>query len=179
MASSKRDFEQFVTWLHQPDNQTPPDVRRFANLALAHFDEIAETSRQRNQRSLVSRARASIAQTSDAPPDIQGVTFDGAWPWRRLRHMTLGPFRGFRTPESFDLHKRVILFYGPNGSGKSSFCEGLEYGLLGAVEEAEAKRIDGQTYLVNIQRVRESLQRVDRSATCFNGYQTSRADKSS
>jgi AAA domain len=69
---------------------------------------------------------------------------------RRLRHLTLGPFRGFRTPEPFDLQKRVILFYGPNGSGKTSFCEGLEYALLGAVEEADTKRIDGQTYLVNV-----------------------------
>ncbi|KVH60251.1 AAA family ATPase [Burkholderia cepacia] len=63
--------------------------------------------------------------------------------------MTIGPFRGFRTPEPFDLQKRVILFYGPNGSGKTSFCEGLEYGLLGAVEEAETKRINGRAYLAN------------------------------
>jgi recombinational DNA repair ATPase RecF len=64
--------------------------------------------------------------------------------------MTIGPFRGFRTPERFDLQKRIILFYGPNGSGKTSFCEGLEYGLLGSVEEAESKRIDGRTYLANL-----------------------------
>ncbi|MHB1737085.1 MAG: AAA family ATPase [Acidithiobacillus sp.] len=64
--------------------------------------------------------------------------------------MTIGPFRGFRTPEPFDLQKRVILFYGPNGSGKTSFCEGLEYSLLGSVEEAETKRIDGHTYLANL-----------------------------
>ena len=64
--------------------------------------------------------------------------------------MTIGPFRGFRTPEPFDLQKRVILFYGPNCSGKTSFCEGLEFGLLGAVEEAETKRIEGCTYLANL-----------------------------
>lgn len=64
--------------------------------------------------------------------------------------MTIGPFRGFRTPEPFDLQRRVILFYGPNGSGKTSFCEGLEYGLLGSVEEAETKRIEGRTYLANL-----------------------------
>ncbi|WP_234475745.1 AAA family ATPase [Paraburkholderia nemoris] len=63
--------------------------------------------------------------------------------------MTIGPFRGFRTPEPFDLQKHVILFYGPNGSGKTCFCEGLEYGLLGAVEEAETKRINGRAYLAN------------------------------
>jgi ABC-type polar amino acid transport system ATPase subunit len=72
MASSKQDFERFTTWLHRPENQTPPDVRRLANLALAHFDELAHTSREYSQRSihLVRRARRSLAQTPDAPPDI-------------------------------------------------------------------------------------------------------------
>ncbi len=152
MASSKRDFERFVVWLHQPENQAPSDVRRLANLVLAHFDELAQTSRQRNQRSnlLVSLARSLWTQTPDGPPNIHTVLVGDAWPWRCLRHLTLGPFRGFRTPEPFDLQKRVVLFYGPNGSGKTSFCEGLEYALLGAVEEADSKRIDIQTYLVNV-----------------------------
>lgn len=152
MASSKRDFERFVAWLHLPATEAPSNVRQLANLALAHFDGLAQTSRQRSQRSiyLVDQARRALAQTSDAAPDIAAVAADGAWPWKRLRSMTIGPFRGFRTPEPFDLQKRVILFYGPNGSGKTSFCEGLEYGLLGSVEEAESKRIDGRTYLANL-----------------------------
>jgi recombinational DNA repair ATPase RecF len=156
MASSKRDFERFVIWLHQPQNQTPSDVRRLANLALARFDELARTSRQHSQRSiyLVRQAHMSLAQTRDVPPAIQAVASDGAWPWQRLRHLTLGPFRGFRTPEPFDLRKRVNLFYGPNGSGKTSFCEALEYALLGAIEEADTKRIDAQTYLVNLHEAR-------------------------
>lgn len=151
MASSKRDFERFIAWLHQPATQAPADVRRLANLALANFDALERTSRQHSQRSvyLVDQARRALAQTPDGPPDIQAVAVDGAWPWKRLRSMTIGPFRGFRTPEPFDLQERVILFYGPNGSGKTSFCEGLEYGLLGAVEEADTKRIDGRTYLAN------------------------------
>lgn len=152
MASSKRDFELFMAWLHQPETQAPPEVRRLANLALVHFDSLAQTSRQRSQRSifLVDHARRSWAETPDGPPAIQPIAVDGAWPWQRLRHMTLGPFRGFRTPEPFDLQRRGILFYGPNGSGKTSFCEGLEYALLGSVEEADTKRIDARTYLANI-----------------------------
>lgn len=152
MASSKRDVERFVAWLHLPANQAMPDVRRLANLVLADFDDLAQTSRQHSRRStfLVDYARRALAQTPDGPPGIQAVAADGAWPWQRLRSMTIGPFRGFWTPEPFDLQKRVILFYGPNGSGKTSFCEGLEYGLLGSVEEAETKRIDGRTYLTNI-----------------------------
>lgn len=151
MASAERDFERFVAWLHLSATQAPPEVKRLANLALANFDGLAQTVRQHSQRStyLVDRARRTLAQTPDCPPTIKAAAADGAWPWQRLRSMTIGPFRGFRTPEPFDLQKRVILFYGPNGSGKTSFCEGLEYGLLGSVEEAETKRIDGRTYLAN------------------------------
>lgn len=152
MSSSKRDFERFVAWLHEPAHQVPGDVRRMANLALANFDALERTSRQHSQRSvyLVDQARRALAQTPDGRPDIQAVAVEGAWPWKRLRSMTIGPFRGFRTPEQFDLQKRVILFYGPNGSGKTSLCEGLEYGLLGSVEEADTKRIDARTYLANL-----------------------------
>ena len=152
MSTAKRDLERFVTWLHRSPFEAPPDVRRLANLVLANFDELARTSRQRSQRSvlLVSLARKSWAQTSDGLPNIQAIAAEGAWPWRRLSSLTIGPFRGFSTPELFDLQKRVILFYGPNGSGKTSLCEGLEYGLLGSVEEAESKRIDRREYLANL-----------------------------
>lgn len=150
--SAKREFERFVAWLHQPEARTPIDVRRLANLVLSQFDEVAQTSRQHSQRSirLIGLARTTMALTHDGPPDIQAVLTDGTWPWRRLRHLTLGPFRGFRFSETFDLQKRLVLIYGPNGSGKTSLCEGLEFSLLGSVEEAETRRIDGHTYLANL-----------------------------
>jgi recombinational DNA repair ATPase RecF len=152
MASSKRELERFVTWLYTQHTDAPADVRRLAKLALANFEALERTSRQHSQRSvyLVNQARSDLAQIADVLPDIQPVAAEGGWPWKRLRSMAVGPFRGFRTPESFDLRKRVILLYGPNGSGKTSFCEGLEFALLGSVEEAESKRIDEPTYLANI-----------------------------
>ena len=152
MSSAKRDFELFVEWLHLPVTQAPKEVRQLSNLVLSNFSELSQTTRHRSQRSacLVKHARNLFAQTPDGHPEIQSMAVDSTWPWQRLRSMTIGPFRGFRTPEPFDLTKRVILFYGPNGSGKTSFCEGLEYSLLGSVEEAESKRIDGRTYLANI-----------------------------
>lgn len=156
MASSQRDFERFVVWLHQPENLAHADVRRLANLILANFDGVARTTRNRSQRSsyLVEQAHRAWAEAPDGLPDIQPIAVEGAWPWQRLRHLTLGPFRGFRTPEPFDLQKRIILFYGPNGSGKTSFCEGLEYALLGSVEEADTKRIEPRVYLANIHAAR-------------------------
>ena len=152
MASARKDFEGFVRWLHLPENEAPPNVRRLANLVLTNFDSVLATSRQHSQRSvrLANLAQCNLLQTPDTLPEIAPVAADGAWLWRRLYHLTVGPFRGFRYPEPFDLQQRIVLFYGPNGSGKTSLCEALEYALLGSVEEADVKRIAAATYLSNI-----------------------------
>lgn len=152
MASAKQDFELFVTWLHAPERAASSDMRKLANLALENFDALAQTSRHRSQRSiyLSGLIRSGLATATDERPAPAAAVANGAWPWKRLRHLALGPFRGFRTPEEFDLTKRIILFYGPNGSGKTSLCEGLEFALLGTVEEADNKRIESRAYLSNL-----------------------------
>lgn len=101
MASARQDFESFVRWLYQPERQVPGDVRRLAILALANFDELAETSRQRSQRStfLVSLMRRELDRIIEVPPPDIAKANAGVWSWNRLRHLTLGPFRGFRAPE--------------------------------------------------------------------------------
>lgn len=152
MASARQDFESFVKWIYQPEKQTPIDVRRLATLILGNFDVIAATSRNRSQRStfLVNLMRQQLADTAEQQPIMSTVSNIDAWPWTRLKHLTIGPFRGFRIPEPFELTKQITLFYGPNGSGKTSLCEGLEYALLGDVEEAGNKRIAPSTYLTNL-----------------------------
>jgi len=152
MGSAKEDYEHFVRWLHEPGRNAPEDVLRFANMVLADFDRIAATFRQHNSRSnhLAGLARRSLAGTSPAQPAAQADNPAPPWPWTRLRQLSIGPFRGFQRDESFDLQKRVLLFYGPNGSGKSSLCEALEHALLGSVQEAEARRIEAQQYYANI-----------------------------
>lgn len=152
MATAKQDFEHFVRRLYEPDSAMPADVRRLAMLCLQNFDELAATTRQRSQRSitLARLIRDSMPEIADVVPAPAAQAVAGVWAWKRLRNFTLGPFRGFRNPETFDLTKQVVLFYGPNGSGKTSLCEGLEYALLGEVEEAGAKRIVARTYLANL-----------------------------
>ncbi len=156
MSAARRDFEEFVRWLHQREIAAAPNVRQMANLILSNFEDIAATSLQRSQRAVLitDLAQRAFATTSEALPDIAQAPEQGEWPWKRLHHLSVGPFRGFRRAEPFNLNKAVILFYGPNGSGKTSFCEALEYSLLGSVGEAQAMRIPDATYLSNFHEER-------------------------
>ncbi len=70
----------------------------------------------------------------------------------RITELNIGPFRGFTVNESFTFEKKYTFMYGPNGSGKSSFCEGLEYALLGGIEEADVRRIGLAEYIKNYQK---------------------------
>jgi recombinational DNA repair ATPase RecF len=152
MSSAKQDYVRFLRWLHEPRREAPENVRRFANMILATFDAVAATSRQRNARAaaLARLAREHLATTPSGLPDIEAHAAVGQWPWRRLNELTVGPFRGFRREERFDVRKRVVLFYGPNGSGKTSLCEAFERALLGSVGEADLKRIEERRYLRNV-----------------------------
>lgn len=152
MGTARQDFGRFVRWLNDPGRLAPEGARKMANLTLANFDAVAATARQHNNRSqlLARLARQHLATTSPDLPELPDAAAQGQWPWLRLRSLTLGPFRGFREPQTFDLSKRITLCYGPNGSGKSSLCEALEYALRGAVEEASSKRLEQREYLANI-----------------------------
>lgn len=152
MGTARQDYERFVRWLHAPERQASDGARRFASLVLTQFEAVAATARQHNNRSqLLARfARQQLAETTADLPPLREVAAEGRWPWVRLRRLTLGPFRGFRHPQVFDLSSRLVLCYGPNGSGKSSLCEALEYALRGAIEEASSRRLDQRNYLANI-----------------------------
>ncbi|WP_241357892.1 AAA family ATPase [Pseudomonas aeruginosa] len=151
MASAEHDYQHFMQWLHRPDGGTSEDVRRFARLVLDNFERVNSTSRNRSQRSvyLVELARAVLTTSDPTQPLLDAIAAGRGWNWQRLSHLSLGPFRGFRNAEAFDLSRRIVLFYGPNGSGKTSLCEALEFSLLGAVDEGAQKRIDAALYLSN------------------------------
>jgi recombinational DNA repair ATPase RecF len=67
----------------------------------------------------------------------------------KISEFVVGPFRGFSSKETINTNNNFVFLYGPNGSGKSSFCEGLEYALLGNIWESDAKRIDLEKYIIN------------------------------
>tara|TARA_R100001443_G_scaffold114920_1_gene131656 strand:- start:16474 stop:19107 length:2634 start_codon:yes stop_codon:yes gene_type:complete len=152
VASAEHDYQHFIRWLHHEGNRIPEDVRRFGRLVLDNFESVSATSRHRSQRSvyLVELAHQHLTVTDPSLPQLDDTAVGDGWKWQNLCHLSLGPFRGFRITEDFDLTRRIVLFYGPNGSGKTSLCEALEFALLGAVNEGAQKRIDAAQYLRNI-----------------------------
>jgi recombinational DNA repair ATPase RecF len=131
---------------------TAQDVRKVANLLLQHWGDLLPLTTAQGQR---VKKFVELAQVhwDSISADIQPIPVQVAANTnaiRQLKSLRVGPFRGFAKPEDFDLSSSLVLIYGPNGTGKSSFCESLEYGLLGSVADAESKRFRDQSeYLKN------------------------------
>jgi recombinational DNA repair ATPase RecF len=146
----RSEYQRFMQTL-QGHNSTDP-VRKIANIISAHLDEIIPLGTHQGHR-IKKIVQLSHANWTQAPTQIAptlGNNVEQAVRLASLKTMTVGPFRGFAKQEVFDLNSRLVLIYGPNGTGKSSFCEALEYSLLGNVAEAESKRFrDQNEYLRN------------------------------
>lgn len=144
----KAEYLRFLQTL----NGAPEAVRKIAKLIASHLDALAPLSTYQGQRikRIVTLAQANWESISPEIQPIPEITEEKLATFSKLNCMTVGPFRGFARQEVFDLASRLVLIYGPNGTGKSSFCEALEYGLLGNVVEAESKRFrDQNDYLKN------------------------------
>lgn len=143
------EYRRFLQTLANAHSQ---ELRKVANLVLQYFDDLLPLTTAQGQRvkELVKLAQANWKSIS---ADIQPIPVQAAATSNtisQLQSLRVGPFRGFSRPEDFDLASSLVLIYGPNGTGKSSFCEALEYGLLGSVAEAESKRFREQNdYLKN------------------------------
>lgn len=142
MSAVHEEYGHFMQWLRATEGAE--DARRMAKIVHANLDALIPTVSNGGQRAtfLTPILRRDLATTSGA---IEAAAENGAaapLPWTRLKRLSVGPFRGFRREEQFDLSNNIVLFLGPNGSGKSSLCEAIEFALLGYVEEATAKRIE-------------------------------------
>lgn len=146
----KTEYHRFLQTLNS--TSTPEPVRKIANLVAAHFDELVPLSTNQGQRvkKVVALAQKEWATISSNIEPLEEAPVEQLVKITQLSRIEVGPFRGFEKQEIFDLASSLVLIYGPNGTGKSSFCEALEYGLLGTVAEAENKRFrDQNEYLKN------------------------------
>lgn len=146
----KNEYLRFLQTLHTEG--VSADVRKVANLILEYFTEIYPLSTVQGKRvkKVVNLATAKWNELSNAIEGLIGDADESEEVIKQLKSISIGPFRGFAKEETLNLHSLLVLIYGPNGTGKSSFCEALEYGLLGNVAEAESKRFKNQNdYLKN------------------------------
>lgn len=146
----RAEYLRFLQSLNS--DTTSEDMRKVANLVLANLNRLIPLGTHQGQRvrKMTALAQASWVTTSVNIQPLPEQADNKVLPITQLKSLTIGPFRGFAKPEAFDLASRLVLIYGPNGTGKSSFCEALEYGLLGNVAEAESKRFHNQhDYLKN------------------------------
>lgn len=148
MATVEAEHQRFIE--HLAATSSPANVQRFAELVHQNLDALADVGIARRARSaklapiVIDGMRLPLQVKPVVRPIGQAVqqTF-------KLAGLQVGPFRGFMAQEAFDLSRDITLVYGPNGSGKTSFCEALEFAMLGSVGEAKAKRIDQKTYCNN------------------------------
>ncbi|CAM5562935.1 AAA family ATPase [Rhodanobacter lindaniclasticus] len=149
MASIETEYARFLEYLNEQN--VGEDVRRLANLVRSNLRDLAEVGAARRARStrLVPIALQQFEATS---PDLvpQGVLAQNQADQPHLDKLEVGPFRGFMSPETFDLSHDITLVYGANGTGKSSFCEALETAMLGYISEAQAKRVEHRDYCNNV-----------------------------
>ena len=144
---------EYLRFFQTLNNEAVPEnIRKIANLALENLDVLVPLTTHQGQR-VRKIVELSLANWDALSAEIQPLPEDvveQASQITQLKSLSVGPFRGFSRQEEFDLASRLVLIYGPNGTGKSSFCEALEYGLLGNVAEAESKRFrDQREYLKN------------------------------
>ena len=105
MASAKHEYQHFIRWLHRPNGEVSEDVRRFGRLVLDNFNSVSTKTHHRSKRSahLVSLARQQFSTNSAELPQLDSIAAATEWKWQRLSYLSLGPFRGFRRIEEFDL----------------------------------------------------------------------------
>lgn len=142
---------EFGRWLsHQDVCNFNEYQKALIGLLIDHFDEIASASTAKGGRAKIlakyiqeidiseEGGRSFEIKIQEKPQNIQ-----------RLMSLRVERFRGFGTPVDFSFEKQYTLFHGANGSGKTSFCEALEYTVLGTIEEASARGIPIDKYILH------------------------------
>ncbi|WP_373470605.1 AAA family ATPase [Carnobacterium alterfunditum] len=148
MSKALREYKKF---LNKQENNFSIYEKKLAKIILDNFENIENKNSYMGSRgkligSLVTSYGEFVEEPifSDETPEIKADN-----QFKSLSSLTVKNFRGFSNEQVFDLEKPYTFVYGPNGSGKTSFCEALEYGLLGSINDANTKRISLDAYIKN------------------------------
>lgn len=144
----KNELQRFLYTLN--NGETSIEVRKIANLI---FNNAKVLEPLGTAHSLRSKKIIELLQNWDTLPDAileKGSNHNNdTQAIKSIESIKVGPFRGFAKEENLNINSLRVLIYGPNGTGKTSFCEALEFGLLGSVEEAQSNRFSSTQYLKN------------------------------
>ncbi|NPT58679.1 AAA family ATPase [Paraburkholderia elongata] len=148
MSKSLYEFKRFVggKWASFSEYE-----KKLAKLILDNFAKVESAgSAAGNRGKLIAKLINDAGESAsmelnievDTPTSEHGKV-------TRLSQIKVKNFRGFSNEQTLAFKNLYTFIYGPNGTGKSSLCEALEYGLLGSIHEADAKRIELASYIKN------------------------------
>jgi len=148
MSKALREYKQFIK-KHEGDLTNYE--AKLARIIIENFVDIEESGSAGGRRgkliaNLVNEHGDSVEGKFFLDETSEPIT-EGQI--NHLSKLTVKNFRGFSDEHIFEFKNPYTFVYGPNGSGKSSFCEALEYALLGTIHEAGAKRIGLDKYIEN------------------------------
>ena len=149
-SRAELEFRRFAQ--QRAKNGIEPTEARLLTLILRRFTNVTPlgTAHGRRANWIVEHWPSAVAEDLDTLLNEAVSDAGEAFPVTSLTRLEIGPFRGFAQTEPIELDRPVSFVYGPNGTGKSSLCEGLEYAMLGFIEEAKAKRIDLAEYVKHV-----------------------------
>lgn len=142
---------EFSKWLETIDKTNLSCYEKaLIGIIIDHFDDIASCGTAAGARAkLIGQYIEALNKKADRE-DLSMLNAEVASQMvKGLRSLSVGHFRGFGTEENFDFSTQYTFYHGPNGSGKTSFCEAIEYCVLGTVAEASSRGITLDKYLAH------------------------------
>ena len=142
---------EFLSWVDTLEiEQLSEHEITMLSILISNFEEVASVGTASGQRAkLLSQKITELNKgtVKDLPQYEINEMSDSVI--KRIESLDVEKFRGFGAIQSFTFDKQYTFFHGPNGSGKTSFCEALEYCILGTIEEATARNIATEKFIVH------------------------------
>jgi recombinational DNA repair ATPase RecF len=144
-------YREYIAFLRTNEEKLSDIEKKLANIILENFILIEERSNSAGRRGkliaqLIEEIGDSVEPNLSLPNNADNINEKHL---KYLSELSVKNFRGFSDEINFEINKPYTFVYGPNGTGKSSFCEALEYSLVGTISEANAKRINLDSYVKN------------------------------
>ena len=143
---------EFLSWVDTLELEKLTEYEiTLLSILIENFEDIASVGTASGQRAkLLAQKISGLKQTTVKKLPKYEIKEVSASDIDRIESLDVEKFRGFGTIQNFTFDKQYTFFHGPNGSGKTSFCEALEYCILGSIEEATARNIATEKYIIHV-----------------------------